>query len=153
MNSPVANLLLPVPSPDDRSNALLMHILAIFSGFLAPLLFFIIKRDSPFVRFHSLQALIWYSASMVIFAVGMLLVFSSVFFSLAAHPHPTPGEAPPFAFFGIFGFVWLWGMGGWVVNMILGIFYGIKSNQGEWACYPLIGKFVLRQILPPQQVS
>lgn len=153
MNPPVANLSLPAPSPDDRSNALLMHILAIFSGFLAPLLFFIIKRDSLFVKFHSLQALIWYAAYVVIFVVGMLITFSTMFFSIATHPRPAPGEAPPLALFGIFGFVWLWGMLGWVVNVILGIVYGIKANQGEWACYPLIGKFVLRQILPLQQVS
>ena len=153
MNPPVANTSLPVPSPDDRSNALLLHILAIFSGFLAPLVFFIIKRDSLFVKFHSLQALIWYAAYMVVFVVGMLITFSTMFFTLAQRPHPAPGGAPPLAFFGIFGFVWLWGMGGWVVNVILGIVYGIKSNQGEWACYPLIGKFVLRQILPQQPVS
>ena len=153
MNPPVPNLAQPVPTPDDRSNALLMHILAIFSGFLAPLLFFVIKRDSPFVKFHSLQALIWYAGYMVILVVGMVITFSVMVFSLATHPHPAHGEAPPLAFFGVFGFVWLWGMLGWVVNVILGIVYGIKANQGEWACYPLIGKFVLRQILPLQQVS
>jgi uncharacterized protein len=145
MNPPVANLPLPVPSPDDRSNALLMHILAIFSGFLVPLLFFIVKRDSPFVKFHSLQALIWYVTYMVIFVVGMLIAFSTMF------PPPEKGLRWPSS--GIFGFVWLWGMLGWVVNVILGIVHGIKANQGQWACYPLIGKFVLRQILLLQQVS
>jgi len=153
MNPPVANTSLPVPSPDDRSNALLLHILAIFSGFLAPLVFFIIKRDSLFVKFHSLQALIWYAAYMVVFVAGMMITFSIMFYTLAQNPHPAPGEAPPLALFGIFGFVWLWGMGGWVVNVILGSIYGIKSNQGEWACYPLIGKFVLYRILPQQPAS
>jgi len=38
--------------------ALLVHVLAIFSGFLAPLIFYLVKKDSRFVAFHSLQVLI-----------------------------------------------------------------------------------------------
>jgi uncharacterized membrane protein len=31
-------------------------------------------------------------------------------------------------------------MGGWIVNVILGIVCGIKANRGEWAAYPIIGQ-------------
>jgi hypothetical protein len=34
-------------------------------------------------------------------------------------------------------------MGGWIVNVILGIVYGIKANRGEWAAYPIIGQWFL----------
>jgi uncharacterized Tic20 family protein len=113
MNLPVANFSLPVPSPDDRSNPLLMHILAIFSGFLAPLLFFIRKRDSLFVKFHSPQALIWYAAYMVVFVVEMLFTFSTMFFTLAQHPHPAPGDAPPLP---CSAFLVLFGCGEWAAG-------------------------------------
>jgi hypothetical protein len=29
-------------------------------------------------------------------------------------------------------------------NLFLGIFYGIKAGRGEWAEYPLIGRFARR---------
>jgi uncharacterized protein len=55
--APASNL--PVaPTADERTMALLVHVLAIFSGFLAPLIFYLVKKDSRFVAFHSLQVLI-----------------------------------------------------------------------------------------------
>ena len=44
-------------------------------------------------------------------------------------------------------------MGGWVLNIVLGIIFAVKSNNGEWARYPIIGDFVLRKILPDQPVT
>jgi uncharacterized Tic20 family protein len=153
MSSATSGFSLPTPSADDRTNALLVHVLAIFTGFIAPLAFFLLKRNSRFVVFHSLQVLIWQAAYVVIFVVGIILTLTFLFISIAAHPHPAPGEPPPLAFFGLFGVMWLWGMGGWALNLILGIVYGIKASQGEWARYPLIGNFVLHRILPKQQFS
>ena len=34
-------------------------------------------------------------------------------------------------------------MGGWIVNVILGIVYGINANREEWAAYPIIGQWFL----------
>lgn len=133
--------------------AMLMHVLAIFFNFIAPLIFYLVKKDSRFVSFHSLQVLIWHAAYIVLFFVGMILMFVVMFSTIVRHPQYTPGQAPPFAFFGIFGVVWLFIMGGGLLNLILGIVYAIKSNHGEWARYPLIGNFVLQKILPEQRVS
>ena len=144
---------LPVPTQDERTMTLLVNVLAIFSSFLAPLIFYLVKKDSRFVSFYSLQVLIWHAAYAVIFFVGMIIAFIFMFSTVATQPHGSPNQAPPLAFFGIFGLVWLWGMGGWVLNVVLGIVYAIKANQGEWARYPLIGNFVLHKILPEQPVS
>lgn len=133
--------------------ALLVHVLAIFSGFIAPLIFYLVKKDSRFVAFHSLQVLIWHAAYAVVFFVGMIFAFIFMFLTIAAHPQATPHQSPPFAFFAIFGLLWFWGMAGWVLSVILGIVYAIKANRGEWARYPLIGNFVLHKILPDQPVS
>jgi uncharacterized Tic20 family protein len=116
---------LPAPTQDERTVALLVNVLAIFSSFLAPLIFF----------------------------VGMIIAMIFMFSTIAIHPHNAPDQARPLAFFGVFGLVWLWGMGGWVLNLVLGIVYAIKANHGEWARFPLIGDFVLRKILPEQPIS
>jgi len=153
MTDAPADSSLPVPTPDECTSALLVHVLAIFSGFIAPLIFYLVKKDSRFVAFHSLQVLIWHAAYLVTFVAGMIITFTFLIFSIAAHPRGAPGDAPPLAFFAVFGFIWLWGMGGWVLNVILGIVYAMKANRGEWARYPLIGNFVLRRILPEQPIS
>ena len=143
----------PVPTQDERTMALLVNVLAIFSSFLAPLIFYLVKKDSRFVSFYSLQVLIWHAVYAAIFVVGMLIAFIFMFSSIIAHPHEAPNQAPPLAFFGVFGLVWLWGMGGFALNLILGIVNAIKASQGEWARFPLIGDFVLRRILPEQPIS
>ena len=133
--------------------ALLVNVLAIFSSFLAPLIFYLVKKDSRFVSFYSLQALIWHAAYALIFFVGMIIAMIFMFATVASQPHNAANQSPPWTFFGVFGLVWLWGMGGWVLNLVLGIVYAIKANQGEWARFPLIGDFVLRKILPEQPIS
>ena len=153
MTTTPIELSLPAPTQDERTFALLVHVLAIFSGFLAPLVFYLVKRDSRFVAFHSLQVLIWHAAYMVTFFAGMIVLFGYALLTIPAQPQSGANQAPPLAFLGLFGFVWLWGMGGWVVNLILGIVFAVKANQGEWARYPLIGNLVLRKILPVQPIS
>jgi hypothetical protein len=33
---------------------------------------------------------------------------------------------------------------GWVVNLVLGILFGIEASHGEWAKHPVIGSWALR---------
>ena len=133
-----------MPTNDERTLGLLVHVLGIFSGFIAPLVIFLIKRDSKFVSFHALQSLAWHIIYFILVFGGMIVLFVSLIFSRG---FPPANGAPPLAFFGILGFVWLFAMGGWVVNLILGIVYGIKANKGEWAQFPLIGGWILRKIV------
>ena len=114
---------------------------------------YLLKKDSRFVSFHSLQVLIWHAAFALTCFLGIIIMFIFVFSTIAAHPAGGPGQPPPLAFFGAFGVVWLWAIGGGVLNLILGIVYAIKANHGEWARYPLIGNFVLLRILREQPVS
>src|SRR5258707_3326111 len=105
---------MPVPTQDERTMALLVNVLAIFSSFLAPLIFYLVKKDSRFVSFYSLQVLIWHAAYAMTFFVGVIIAFIFMFSTIVAQPHNAPSQAPPLALFGVFGLVWLCGMGGWV---------------------------------------
>lgn len=133
------------PTNDERTFGLLVYILGIFAGFLAPLALFLVKRESKFVSFHALQCLAWHVIYFVLIFFGMMVFFISLIFSLGSLPGGHNG--PPVAFFGIFGFVWLFAMGGWLVNLILGIVYGMKANKGEWAQFPLVGAWILQKIV------
>jgi uncharacterized Tic20 family protein len=45
------------PNADSRQNAALANILGVITGFVAPLIFFVVKKDDVFVRNHSREAL------------------------------------------------------------------------------------------------
>jgi uncharacterized membrane protein len=100
-----------------------------------------------FVKFHSLQALIWQAIYMVLVFAGMAMFFVVMFSSLLHNP-PPPQRPPPGLVF-LFPLVWLGFMGGWVVNLILGVVYAIKANRGEWVRYPIFGKWLLPEKIPP----
>lgn len=134
-----------VPTHDEKTFALLVYVLGIFSGFIAPLVFFLVKRDSKFVAFHALQSLVWHIIYFAFFFGGMVAVFISIFVTMGFPP--AEHSKPPLAFFGLFGIVWLIGVGGALLNLILGIVYAIKSHKGEWAQFPLIGGWVLTRVV------
>src|SRR5215471_16352184 len=88
---------LSAPTPDERSMGLLVHVLSIFTGFWAPLIIYIVKRDSKFISFHALQSLLWHLLYMIvsfIFVFGMIFVFMGTVISRVAAQHG-PGAAPP----------------------------------------------------------
>jgi len=130
---------------DDRVIAMLAHVLQIFAYFVGPLIIYLAKRDSRFVRFHALQALIWQVLAMTIFLVLMAVMFAAMFGSIATNggAQRIPGEPPPM-FVYLFPLLWLAGMGFWAITLILGIVYGVNANSGKWSRYPLIGKLAWR---------
>jgi len=135
----------PVPTKDEQSMAFLAHFLQVFTGFIAPLVIYLIKRESRFVSFHAMQALLWQIIYLVVVMLLFMIFFVGMFATLATHPSaPSPSQAPPPAFFLLFPFIWLVMMCGWVLNLVLGIVFGIKANRREWAAYPVIGRWAHR---------
>ena len=57
-------------TPDERTFALLAHMLQIMLSWIAPLAIFLIKRQSKFVSFHALQALLLQVACMLLSLAG-----------------------------------------------------------------------------------
>src|SRR5258708_20152100 len=84
---------LEAPAEDERTMAMLAHLLMAFTGFIGPLVIFCVKQNSRFVRFHSLQALIWHAIylglSFVFMAVFFLLLCSGFFYSPPSPQCPT----------------------------------------------------------------
>lgn len=124
--------------------ATLAHILQVVGWWIAPLIILLLKRESRFVSFHALQALLLQIAYVFLLFMGMGLWF--VFFFLTLTQHPASQGAPSPAMFVFFPLVWLGAMGAWTFMLVIAIVYAIKAGRGEWAEYPVLGR-VSRKIL------
>jgi uncharacterized Tic20 family protein len=133
---------LAAPTQDERSMGLLVHILAIFSGFLAPLIIYAVKRDSKFVSFHALQSLFWHLLYGLV-GVMLMMLFFVVFFT-TMFSHQNTGVNPPPALFLLAPVFWMAWFVFWTVNLVLGIIFAVKSHAGQWTSYPLVGNWVRR---------
>jgi len=132
---------LPAPAEDERTFALLAHVLMIVSSFIGPLVIYLVKRDSRFVAFHALQALFWQVAYTAITMVAGGFWFFTFFTAVQASK--SKGPPPPMFFAGFFLF-WIVIMAAWMVTLVLGIVYGIRASKGEWAAYPVVGRWARR---------
>jgi uncharacterized Tic20 family protein len=130
-----APVLLPEPTRDERTLAMLAHVLQIFSWLIGPSIIFLVRKDSRFVRYHALQVVFFQLLVMLFWGATMLALFAGFFTALARHKGPV---GPAAIAFPILFFVIFWGGGAltWLLNLGLGIVYGLRANNGEWAGYP-----------------
>jgi uncharacterized protein len=64
------------PKPDERSMAMLAHLLGIFTQFLGPLIIWLVKKDtSPFVDDQGKEALNWQITFIIGYIVSGMLTF------------------------------------------------------------------------------
>jgi uncharacterized Tic20 family protein len=130
------------PSQDERTMAILAHVLQLVGWWIAPLVIFLVKRESRFTSFHALQALLLQIIQVILMVSFMVLWFGIVFSSIIQHPPAKDG--PPPAFFFLFPLIWLGFMACWAGVLVIAIVYGIKAGRGEWAEYPLLGRLARR---------
>jgi uncharacterized protein len=128
---------------DERTLALLAHMLQIMLWWIAPLAIFLIKRQSKFVSFHALQAVLLQVVYLLSIITGFILWFGVIFLTMAAgaasrHAHPPP------EFFILMPLLWLCFMGMGVLVLLAAIVYGVKAGRGEWAEYPILGQLALK---------
>ncbi len=115
-------------------------MLQIMLWWIAPLTIFLIKRDSKFVSFHALQALLLQCVCIVL--SDWQLVFLDF---LAVALGSVNGDAsPPPEFFILRPMLSLWWIGIWVVMLLAAITFGIRAGRGEWAEYPVLGQIALK---------
>jgi uncharacterized membrane protein len=119
--------------------------LSIF-GFIPPLIIFLIKRESRFVSFHALQALLWHIGYLILIMFGVMMFVIVMVVTVVAQSENLKHGGPPAALFLAFPLLWLCIVAGGIVNLILAVIYAVKASQGEWADYPVFGQWA-RKIL------
>ena len=125
--------------------AVLAHALQMVGGFIGPLVIFFIKRESKFVSFHALQAVLLQVCYMVVTVGIMVLWFVAFFGTVFSHTGP-PSDQPPMAIFIFFPLLWLALAGMWIFMLVVVIVYSIKAGRGEWAAYPILGGWARRML-------
>ncbi len=116
---PVAGL-----SEDDKTMAMLCHLLGIFTGFLGPLIVWLVKKDqSPYIDHHGRESLnfqltillVMLALGSVTFVLMLVLVGFLLVPVLAAIP---------------------------IVGLILEIIAALAAQRGEWHRYPFCIRMV-----------
>jgi uncharacterized membrane protein len=133
-----------IVTSDERTMGTLAHVLQLVGGWIAPLVIFLVKRNSRFVSFHALQALLLQGLYFILMMVMMGAFFAFVFAGVVFHQPAVPNNSMPPGFIILFPVIWLGMMGWWVFMLIVAIVYGIKAGRGEWAEYPVLGRLARR---------
>lgn len=132
---------LPAPQADERTMAMLAHVLQFVSGFLGPLIILAVKRDSRFVTFHAIQALLWQVVYVGVAMLSMAAWLAVIFSFAITQSGSASSQRMGLPFLIVLPvLIVVWG-GGWLTTMVLCIVYGIKANNGEWAAYPIVGNW------------
>jgi len=135
----------PGLTADEKTYAGLSHALMISTAWIAPLIFYFMKKDSRFVRFHAMQALLWQVVFSVVYFVAMAVLVAVVLSSMLANQGKALEAGHfPVALFVAMPFLWLLAIGGYAVSLTLAIMFSLKAMRGQWAEYPVIGKWALR---------
>ena len=104
-------------SSDERTMALLAHLLGIFSFFVGPLVIWLIKKDeSEFVDYHGKEALNFQLTMLIAYIVGVIL--STIVIGLCIT------------------------LAVWVVIIIFSIMAAVAANKGEYYRYPISIRFI-----------
>ncbi len=135
------------PSQDEKITAMAVYILQIFTWFVGPLVIYFVKRDSRFVAFHALQALIFQGCMISLsILMGIVWIVFIVWMAVTEGSSGQTSNAPPIAFLisvGVIGFAWI---AGWVLNLFLSAYYAVQAANGKWSEYPIIGNWARRWI-------
>ena len=130
---------------DEKAFAGLAHALMPSTWWIGPLVIYLTKRKSQFVSFHALQALFWQIIFTLLYVACMVAFFAVMFITMpSGQKDKTVDPQFPTGLFFVFPLFWLVIMGGFVITIALGIIYSLKAMRGEWASYPIIGRWVER---------
>ena len=104
-------------SQDDKTMALLAHLLGIFTSFIGPLVLWIVKKDqSPFVERHAREALNFAITVILAYIVSAILILVLI------------------------GFLLIWAVS--IAALIFGILATIQASKGNEYRYPVAIRFI-----------
>ncbi len=108
---------LVTPSSEDKTMGILAHILCIVGGFLAPLIIYLVKKDSsPYVTAHAKESLNFQLTFLIAYIISWVLIFFVIGLILI------PAVI--------------------IVDLIFIIIATIKASEGKFYKYPFSIKFV-----------
>jgi hypothetical protein len=107
---------LAVPTSDEKTMAILSHILCIVAGFIAPLIIYLVKKESPYVMAHAKESLNFQLTMLIGVIVSILLMILLI------------------------GFLLLWLLG--IANLVLIIIATIKASENKLYRYPFSIRFI-----------
>jgi len=114
-------------SQDDRTMGMLVHLLALLTGFIGVLIIWLVKKDqSRFVDYHGKEA-INFQLTILIYVFGLMtlgFVVGIVTMGLGL--------------FLIFPFMFVISIGAFVFELIA----CMAANRGEWHRYPMTIRFI-----------
>jgi uncharacterized Tic20 family protein len=112
------------PTQDDLNMGMLCHLLAIFTGFLGPLIVWLVKKDrSAFVDFHGKESLNFQITVLLITTALSALGFALIFIAIGL------------IFFPLIGIVL-------IGALVLEILACLAASRGEFFRYPLSIRFI-----------
>lgn len=107
---------LVTPTSDEKTMAILSHILCIVAGFLAPLIIYLVKKDSPYVVAHAKESLNFQLTLIIAYIISFILVFVLIGILL----------------------IWLIAL----ANLVFVIIATIRASENKLYKYPFSIKFV-----------
>ncbi len=107
---------LSVPTSDEKTMAILSHILCLVAGFIAPLVIFLVKKDSPYVQAHAKESLNFQLTMFLAFIVSVILMVVLI------------------------GILLLFVLG--ILNLVLIIIATIKAGENKLYRYPFTIRFI-----------
>jgi len=106
-----------IPTSEDRSMAVLVHVLALLTGFLGPLVLWLVKRDqSEFVDYHGKEAVNFQLSLMLYWVCTVIAIFFLI---------------------GLLFFPVLF-----VLQILFPILAAVAANRGDRYRYPLSIRFI-----------
>jgi uncharacterized protein len=126
----------PLSPSDERTWAILTHVLALFAGFISALVIYILFKDrGRFVRAHAVTEWNFQLTLLVVDAVGFVLAFST----FATIGPDTQGPPPGLALFFV-GYALI--LVSNILRLIFGIIASVAAGKGQFYRYPIAIRFV-----------
>ena len=101
-----------IPSSDEKTMAILSHILALISSFIGPLIIYLIKKDeSAYVAEHAKESLNFQITMFILYIISCILMIILI------------------------GFLLIWLLG--IANLVLIIIATIKASENKMYRYPV----------------
>ena len=126
----------PLSPADERTWAILTHVLALFAGFVSALVIYLLFKDrGPFVRTHVVTEWNFQLTLLIVDAVGFVLAFST----FATIGSTTDGPPSGLALFFI-GYALIFVTN--ILRLIFGIIAAVAASHGTFYRYPIAIRFV-----------